>query len=135
MPERDLARLLATLDAERRDGDYVYLERPTFEPALAAAADAVVHEGEAVSYVLRRERLAALDIAADAAQFPCAWLRLRVHSALDAVGLTAAFAQALASRGIARNVLAGLRHDHLLVPLDRADDALAALRALQSAHA
>ena len=62
--------------------------------------------------------------------FPSAWLTLTVHSSLAAVGLTAAFAAALASGAIPANVLAGLRHDHLLVPVDRADDAIAALRAL-----
>ena len=46
-----------------------------------------------------------------------------MHSALEAVGLTAAVATALAAAGIPANVLAGYSHDHLLVPEDRADDA------------
>jgi hypothetical protein len=49
------------------------------------------------------------------------------------VGLTAAFAAALAREGISCNVIAGLHHDHLFVPWDRRDDALRALEAL--AHA
>lgn len=63
--------------------------------------------------------------------FLAAWITLSVQSALDAVGLTAAVAAALAQDGIACNVVAGVFHDHLFVPLDRADAALAALRALQ----
>jgi len=58
-----------------------------------------------------------------------------VPSDLAAVGLTAAFAQALAAVGISCNVLAGAHHDHLFVPVDRATDALAALRALQQGQA
>ena len=54
-----------------------------------------------------------------------------MHSALDAVGLTAAVAGALAEAGISCNVLAGAHHDHLLVPVDRADDALVALAQLR----
>ncbi len=62
---------------------------------------------------------------------PVGWLTLTVESSLEAVGLTAAFAAALAERGIPANVLAGLRHDHVLVPVDRAEDAVAALRSLR----
>jgi hypothetical protein len=60
-------------------------------------------------------------------EFVAAWIVLRVHSALDAVGLTAAVSSRLAEDGISCNVIAGLRHDHLLVPVDRARDALQAL--------
>jgi hypothetical protein len=63
--------------------------------------------------------------------FVAAWLTLNVESALDAVGLTAAVATALAADGIACNVLAGFHHDHLLVPEERADDAIASLLRLR----
>jgi hypothetical protein len=59
-----------------------------------------------------------------------AWITMTVASALDAVGFTAAFATALAQAGIACNVVAGARHDHLFVPWDQADAAMAALRRL-----
>jgi hypothetical protein len=60
----------------------------------------------------------------------CAWISLRVHSDLHAIGLTAAVAQALAAAGIACNVVAGALHDHLFVPVDQAERALAILRGL-----
>ena len=56
-------------------------------------------------------------------------------SALDAVGLTAAVSRALADAGLSCNVLAGLHHDHLLVPAGRAEEALAVLRELSRAAA
>jgi len=37
---------------------------------------------------------------------------------------------ALAERGISANILAALNHDHVFVPWDRRDEALAALRGL-----
>ena len=60
------------------------------------------------------------------------WARisLTVHSDLAAVGLTAAIAAALTSRGISANVVAGFYHDHVFVPWDRRGDAMAALREL-----
>jgi hypothetical protein len=58
-------------------------------------------------------------------------ITLRVFSSLDAVGLTAAVATALAEKGIAANVVAAFHHDHVFVPSDRAEEAIEALRVLQ----
>ncbi len=53
-----------------------------------------------------------------------------MHSALEAVGLTAAVAAALTERGIPANVIAAKQHDHVLVPVERADDAITAIEGL-----
>ena len=53
--------------------------------------------------------------------------------ALAAVGLTAAFASALAAAGISANVVAGYYHDHIFVAWHQGPAALAALRALSDA--
>ncbi len=60
------------------------------------------------------------------------WARisLSVHSDLAAVGLTAAISGALAAAGIAANVVAGLNHDHILVPWARRQEALDILGSL-----
>jgi hypothetical protein len=63
--------------------------------------------------------------------FECAWITLNVNSDLAAVGLTAAFASALGDAKISCNVVAGLNHDHIFVPVDQAHVALDVLRALQ----
>ena len=55
-------------------------------------------------------------------------------SDLQAVGLTAAFASALGDAGISCNVVAGLHHDHIFVPVAQATQAVDVLLALQSAH-
>ncbi len=60
-------------------------------------------------------------------------ITLMVHSALEGVGLTAAVSGALAEIGIACNVVAGYHHDHLFVPWERRDEALAVLQRLPQA--
>ncbi len=67
--------------------------------------------------------------------YEAAMITLMVHSALDAVGLTAAVARQLADAGISCNVVAGYFHDHLFVPIDRIDDAMAALLTLVASAA
>ncbi|GAA5136060.1 ACT domain-containing protein [Thalassotalea piscium] len=55
-------------------------------------------------------------------------ITLTVHSSLDAVGLTAAVSDKLATKGISANVIAAYYHDHIFVPSTIADIALTALQ-------
>jgi hypothetical protein len=125
-PERDLAVLLASMHPVRRPGAYVFVTVPASEPVPPEALASVL-EDEGRTLVLERDEA---DRRGNAYGFVAAWITLQVHSALDAVGLTAAVSAALTDAQISCNVLAGHHHDHLLVPEDRADDALAALRDL-----
>lgn len=126
--ETDLARLLGTLDVVRRDGRFTFVTGEW--PSLAPVAAAVVVEDEGPTYVVTVEQARTTGAPVE---FEAVWLTLTVHSALEAVGLTAAFSRALADAGIACNVLAGYHHDHLLVPAERVDDAVTALRELRGA--
>ena len=51
-----------------------------------------------------------------------------MHSALEAVGLTAAVSAALTRHGISANVVAAYYHDHIFVPAEDAERALLALK-------
>ena len=123
--ETQLTVLLRTLSPERQPGEYVYATVPTLPAGVDVAM--AFREQEGWTLVLPRE---AAETAGLAWTFPCAWLTLRVHSSLQAVGLTAAVADALADAGIACNAVAAYHHDHLFVPLDRADEAIEILRRL-----
>ena len=128
MPITDLPTLLRTLAPTLRDDEWTFCWLPG--DAVRAHADAAlasVREDGGVSLVLPCTHARAHGLP-DAPAFRC--ITLTVHSSLEAVGLTAAVATALAARGIAANVIAGARHDHVLVPTARADEALAALQAL-----
>jgi hypothetical protein len=123
--ERDLTVLLRDMSPRLHAGAYVYVLAP--EEPVDADPIVVVREEEGTTWVLRREEADALGLPYG---FVAARITLEVHSALEAVGLTAAFARALTEAGISANVVAGLHHDHIFVPHERAQDAVAALRAL-----
>jgi uncharacterized protein len=110
----------------REPGEFVFVSLPDLS-ALASLATVVEREG--VTHVFRKEDADAFGFTYS---FVAAWITLRVHSALDAVGLTAAVSTALTAEGISCNVLAGYHHDHLLVPSNRASDAIAVLEQLSA---
>ena len=125
--ERDLGAILASLDVTREPGVFVVAQLPAGTEAPPGTR-AWVREREGDTVVLPREDAVAAGLPF---VFEAAWLTLAVHTSFEAVGLTAAFARRLAEDGIPANVLAGHHHDHVLVPVDRADDAVAALRSLR----
>lgn len=126
---RDLDVLLASLHAVRNPGVYAFCVAPPGMDAGRIPAIALFHEREGVTAVLLEESAAAFGLTV---AFRAAWITLTVHSDLEAIGLTAAVAAALAAEGISCNVLAAVYHDHLFVPIDRADDAIDVLDRLQA---
>ncbi len=122
--ETDLAVLLRSMRPELLPGDWFFA---TVEPRAAVDAAATVREPEGLSVVVDRAEAERLGAATTHAY---RWITLRVHSSLEAVGLTAAVSAAFTTHGISCNVIAGAFHDHLLVPAARADDAMRALREL-----
>ncbi|MFG3346002.1 ACT domain-containing protein [Streptomyces sp. NPDC048018] len=124
--ERDLTRLLAGMRPELRPGRYVFTTVDGPVPAGLAPV-VTVAETEGLTMVVRQEDADAASLAYD---YVAGWITLRVHSALDAVGLTAAVAGALADAGLSCNVVAGFHHDHLFVEHARAEEALGVLAAL-----
>ena len=125
--ETDLGTILATLDVVREPGVFVVAKLADgAEPPAGTRASVREREGVTVVVLRGDARAAGLPFV-----FEAAWLTLTVHSSWEAVGLTAAFAARLAEAGIPANVLAGYHHDHVLVPVDRADEAIAALRSLR----
>lgn len=124
---RDLDRLLAQMQPVLNPGRYAFVAVPEDVTLDQRRVVASVREAEGLSAILLQQD--ALDLGLPVA-FVAAWITLTVHSDLAAVGLTAAVSRALADAGIGCNVVAGLRHDHLFVPFDQAQQALDALRAL-----
>ena len=128
-PVSDLSVLLKTLEPALNPGVYVFASikgDQAIDPAVIVAS---IREPEGLSVVTSEPDAAHAGLNV---LFRCAWITLTVNSALDAVGLTAAFASALGRAGISCNVVAGAYHDHIFVPLESAQTAMQVLRQLQA---
>ncbi len=124
----DLEAMLRTLSVSVRPDLYTFVDVPSgAAPRVGNGVAAVISEAGSDTVVVTIERAKHEGWPID---FVAAWLTLDIHSALHAVGLTAAFSSALADAGIPCNVLAGFRHDHLLVPVEQSTDTVAVLEAL-----
>ena len=130
--ETNLAKMLESLTVTVRPDPYVLVALPgdVTPPPIGEGVAAVIQEAEGPTVIATMSRAAHEEWPHD---FVASWLTLDIHSALEAVGLTATFSRQLGRAGIPCNVIAGFRHDHILVPIDRVDDAIAALAELRAA--
>jgi hypothetical protein len=130
----DLKQLLAGMKPHLIEGEFVYCTVPASSLAdyLLLEPIGLFREREGVTLILPIE-------AARHAGLPTApamrMITLEIHSSLEAVGLTAAFATALGNEGISANVVAAYYHDHIFVPAVDAERAMAALLALSATQA
>ncbi len=127
-PQSELAEMLRSLRPIQTAGAFAICSLPANMP-IPPDAIATFRETEGLSVIVPEDT--AIDLHLDVL-FRAAWITLTVISDLAAVGLTAAVSGALAARGISCNVVAAAFHDHLFVPVDRADEALRILRNLET---
>ncbi|MFC6196743.1 ACT domain-containing protein [Ponticaulis profundi] len=124
--EKDLRTLLSSLAPELAETRFVFATSEDASRFEGLEPLMLYREDEGVTAILEAEKAAqnGLD-----GVFPCRRITLKVHSALDAVGMIASVAEALRLKGIPANTVAGFYHDHIFVP-ER--DAQAAMHAIQS---
>jgi hypothetical protein len=129
--ERDLDALLRDMKPEMRPGIFVVCTIATGEVVPAALSPLLIfREQEGTTLVLLREEAEAAGLRY---AFPSRLITLTVHSALDAVGFLAAITAHLAEAGISVNAVSAFHHDHLFVPVDRADEAIVLLQQMSQA--
>ncbi|OAF07505.1 ACT domain-containing protein [Bradyrhizobium neotropicale] len=129
--ERDLDALLRDMKPEMQEGTFVFCTvRPNKRPPAAVHPLLTFREQEGTTLVIQREEAEAAGLRY---AFAARLITLTIHSALDAVGLLAAVTSRLAESGISVNAVSAFYHDHLFVPTDRADEALAVLQAMSKA--
>ncbi len=124
----DRTTMIAAMNPVLHPGAYAFVSVQKIKAEDLDVIIATMREPEGVTLIMREEdaRQRNLSVA-----FRAAWLTLSVHSDLNGIGLTAAFAGALAQAGISCNVVAGVCHDHLFVPLASGEKARVVLRNLQ----
>ena len=124
--QRDLQILLEELTPVLLEGEFVFCTFPSarYGDHVQLEPIAAVVEGEGLTLVVPR-RVADGQGQVYEAAFRC--ITLMVHSSLEAVGLTASVASALAAEGVSANVIAGYFHDHVFVHANDADRALRVL--------
>ncbi|MFD2646101.1 ACT domain-containing protein [Pseudomonas japonica] len=125
--ETSITALLRGMSPTLNHGEYVFCSVADAASLQGQEVLGSFREQEGLTVILERGRADALGLSYD---YVAAWITLTIHSALQAVGLTAAFATALGDAGISCNVIAGYYHDHIFVGVQDADRAMEVLRGL-----
>lgn len=112
----DLQQLIANMEPVLNEGEYIFASVSDISVIPRAMTICEMREKEGVTVVLAKKDAEQLGLPFE---FIAAWITLNIHSALEAVGLTAAFATELGKNNISCNVIAGYYHDHIFV--DRKD--------------
>ena len=130
--EKELLKLLATIQPELQAGEYVFA---TVSPGELAQLDIQpvgwFREAEGITLIVDRN-------IAERAGLPYTFISrmitLTVHSSLEAVGFLAIITGALADAGISVNPVSAYYHDHLFIPVDKAERAMQLLTTLAQSH-
>ena len=126
--ETNLTRLLREMAPDLRGRDWGYATANSLPPGLTPFA--TVAEDEGLTLIAPMADLQRKGLVPEG---PMARITLTIHSALEAVGLTAAVSSALAAQGISANIVAGFYHDHIFLPAQDADRAMEILQGLSHA--
>ena len=110
--EKNLAALLKNMKPHHNEGDYVFCTVEDLNVVDLKKNISIFKEEEGYTIILKKELADELHLGYS---FTAACITLTIHSSLEAVGLTAAFATALSKENISCNVVAAFYHDHIFV--------------------
>ena len=124
--EKNLAMLLKSMKPKHNIGEFVFCKTEDLDQINLNQVIMTFKEDQSTTVIAKKEVADQLGLEYT---FIASWITLTVHSSLEAVGLTAAFSNALSDQGISCNVVAAYYHDHIFV--DTTDTA----KAIQVLHA
>jgi len=110
--EKNLAILLKSMKPKLNLGEFVFCTVKNLDEININEVEMTFREEESITIIIKKESADKLHLKYT---FVATWITLTVHSALDAVGLTAAFSKALTEQNISCNVVAGYFHDHIFI--------------------
>ena len=126
--ETDLKKLLASMKPQLLPEIYVFATLPTgTSPPDRVDPIMSFREREGLTLIVMEDEARAVGLAGT---FRCRMITLDIHSSLEAVGFLAAITTRLAAAGMGVNPVSAFYHDHLFVPAERAEEALAVLAEL-----
>jgi hypothetical protein len=129
--EINLQKLLASMTPRLHPEVYVFTTLPPGAPLPKGLVPVMRFiEREGTTLILAESHAKA---AGFLGTFRCRMITLDIHSSLEAVGFLAAITTRLAAAGMGVNPVSAFYHDHLFVPAERAEEALAILHKL-AAH-
>mmetsp|Transcript_6488 Transcript_6488/g.10609 ORF Transcript_6488/g.10609 Transcript_6488/m.10609 type:complete len:159 (+) Transcript_6488:55-531(+) len=139
---QDLGTILASLDPELCDSQWIFAKISTQDNDVPTTMSTVYSqdvapiatflESEGLTVIVKEEEVHKLSGMSgfEYADTPFSRITLKVHSSLDAVGLTALVSTRLTEHNISANVVAGYFHDHFFVQASRAAGAMDILRSI-----
>lgn len=110
--EKDLVLLLKSMKPLLHEGEFVFCKTENLEKLKLSQIIMSFKEEEGMTIIAEKAVADQLNLSYS---FVASWITLTIHSSLEAVGLTAAFSNALAKAGISCNVVAAYYHDHIFV--------------------
>jgi len=120
-------KLIRNVQPYLNPGRYVFINLEDTDAVPLNAAICIFREKEGITCVLEQQIADDLHLSY---AFIAGWITLNVYSSLEAVGLTARVSSALAAEHISCNAMAAFHHDHIFVPFQHVDKAMALLRKL-----
>ncbi|TDS18615.1 hypothetical protein DFQ03_0321 [Maribacter caenipelagi] len=119
--ETDLNILLRSLKPSLNKGNYVFISVKDIQHVSRDIILFEFKEKEGITIILEQAKADELNFKYE---FVASWITLNVHSALEAVGLTAAVSTKLTKNNISCNVVAAYYHDHIFVPIKDTEKAM-----------
>lgn len=123
--ETDIEKLIKTMQPELSNEEYVF-STSTMDLSSILEMDpwAIIQENEGTTVIIDVEKAEKNHILYESI---FKRITLKIHSSLNAVGLTAMVSVKLMELGISANVIAGYYHDHIFVQTEYAEKALIGL--------
>ena len=125
--ETNIGTLLKNMTPKLNEGDYVFCTVTSPDKLEFSDIIGTFKEEEGVTVIVNKTIADKFGLSYS---YIAAWITLTIHSSLEAVGLTAAFSQALAEASISCNVVAAYYHDHIFIDKKDAEKAMDVLTQL-----
>lgn len=119
--EKNLDIILKNLNPILNEGRYVYCYANNIDNISFSKILFLFKENEGITVVLKKEDADEFNLEYS---YVAAWITFKVHSSLEAVGMTAAFSTALGKENISCNVVAAYFHDHIFIDEKDAEKAM-----------